>query len=402
MKIDDRITPDGTKDILFSECRARREITRRMEQLFDARCYNEVVTPTLEFFDLFSWTARYMRTNSMFKLVDSKGRVLVIRPDCTIPIARLAATRLRGMQAPIRLYYSQNVLRVSPDMSGRSNELLHMGVELIGSGTQKSDLEIIELAAAVLRQTVGKGFRLEICHIGFFLDLMENLYAGEEEKAEIRALIEAKNNVALQEKLSPYADQAAARALRELPNLFGGGEVIDRARALCAGEKGAAVIEALSDLYEKLRLLGLEKNLILDLGLVNQADYYTGVIFRGYMPGAGEHVLSGGRYDNLLGDFGAPMPATGFAVNVDMLTRSPDSGDITPTVPEILVYSEIDYAAAALRYIGTLTAQGKTCEHSVAESLREATEYAVRRGAAQLHIVGEKTEILQLKSGGTV
>ena len=153
--------------------------------------------------------------------MDQKGRLLVLCPDGTIPIARLAATRLMNMELPLRLYYSHNVYRMANDLRGHSSEIYQCGVELIGSGSVRSDLEMIEMAASSLEAISAGGYRLEICHIGYFKALIDSLGTDEDTKEEIRHHIEQKNFASLNDVLEQFPDNKAANALRYLPRLFG-------------------------------------------------------------------------------------------------------------------------------------------------------------------------------------
>ena len=163
----DKITPDGAKDKLFEQCEVRREVLSALSLLFEGRAYREVITPGFEFYDVFdSSSNNYFPQENMYKLTDLKGRMLVARPDSTVPIARVVATRLRGHSLPIRLYYSQDVYRMVSGSNGRSGEIMQAGVELIGSSSAKSDLEVLSLAAEALKCCRIADFRIEIGHIG--------------------------------------------------------------------------------------------------------------------------------------------------------------------------------------------------------------------------------------------
>ena len=132
MKRYDLITPEGTRDLLFEECLARRSVERRLKELFARIGYSEVVTPGLEFFDVFNGSTRNFRTENLYKTFDSKGRIIVMRPDSTIPIARLVATRLKDTVMPLRLYYNQRIYENNALLKGRSDETVQAGIELIG------------------------------------------------------------------------------------------------------------------------------------------------------------------------------------------------------------------------------------------------------------------------------
>ena len=394
MRYYDKVTPDGTRDLLFGKCVSRGEAVSRLTTMFRARGYRQVITPAIEFYDVFGSSAAHFPQENMYKLADTRGRLMVIRPDCTIPIARLVATRLAASPMPLRLYYSENVYRVEHDLRGKRNEVFQTGVELIGSNALRSDLEIVELAASGLSDIGGERFRIELCHIGYFKALIDSLDAPGETKEQIRQCIEQKNYPALGDLLDPFGAARAALALRYLPRLFGGEEVFEKAYALFDENGARESLDYLRSIYDYLRQLGLEGSVIVDLGLVNQIEYYTGIIFRGYFDGIGEPVLSGGRYDNLISDFGAALPAVGFAVNADLASAVIEKQP--PQTPDILVFSDEAHLPQAVNYIRSLTDNGLVVESSMFDDYDASADYARRRGIRQLHVVDDDIEVVDL------
>ncbi len=397
MKHYNKVTPEGTKDYIFDECTRKSHVTGSLKKIFKERGYRRVMTPTIEFYDVFGASADYLPQENMYKLMDNKGRLMVLCPDGTIPIARLSATRLLHMEMPLRLYYSHNVYRMANGLRGRSSEIYQCGVELIGSGSMRSDLEIMEMAAASLESiSNGAGYRLELCHIGYFKVLMDSLGADEETREEIRRNIEQKNFASLNDLLEQFPNNAAAAALKYLPRLFGGEEVFEQAYALFKDASARESLDYLRNIYNSLQQLGLGDKVIIDLGLVNQAEYYTGIIFRGYFNEVGEPVLSGGRYDNLLSDFGADFPAVGFAVNVDLASSIVEKHP--PLTADVLVMaSEDSYLVKAIQYRKQLIAKGQIVENCVLDDRAEAIRYAARCGIAQVHVIGKTTEIIDVE-----
>lgn len=326
MKRYDKITPASTRDLLFDECEALRTVRESLRTLFAEHGFREVMTPSLEFYDLFEHSYGQVLPGSMLKTTDSQNRLLCMRPDCTVPIARLVATKLSQAQPPIRLFYDQQVYCAPKEHAGKAAELWQVGVELIGTSAGESDVSILQLAAQSLSK-LGGGFSMEICHIGFFKALIASLDAPEAVKGQVRALIEQKNEATLRDVLAPYKADPAARALWTLPRLSGSGEVLDAARAL-TGESGALLaLKELSAVFSALQESGMSEHITIDLGLVNKAEYYTGLIFRGFLPGLGEPVLSGGRYDRMLAQFGRDLPAVGFGVNASLISQMKITGD---------------------------------------------------------------------------
>jgi ATP phosphoribosyltransferase regulatory subunit len=276
MKKNNLITPEGTRDLLFDECTARREIETKLMELFKSEGYSEVITPFVEFYDVFDGFPQ----ESMYKLTDSKGRLMVIRPDSTQPIIRLAETRLKDLPRPLKLCYNQTIFRANPKEAGRDDEIAQCGIEIIGGETGN---EAVELAALALKGMCGD-YRFEIGDCSFFNLLAAEAGLSDEQAEEIRPFVETKN----------YPELSGVIA--ELPKLFGGGEVFEKAEKLFKTNALKAALERLKGVYNNLQALGLGDRVTVDLGLTNKRGYYTGILFNGYAAGYGKPVLSGGRY----------------------------------------------------------------------------------------------------------
>ena len=372
-------TPEGTRDRLFAECLERRQVQRALTGLFRRRGYGEVITPEVEYYDLFLRSGDALPQESMLKLIDRSGKIMVMRPDCTTPIARVAATKLKSVPLPQRLYYDQTVFRSNRAHDGGSSEIAQCGVEMIGAMGKKADLEIVAMAVDALRACGIGRFYVELGHAGFFRGLARQMDMPGEELERMRAYIEGKNYAALNDLLEPYQGQRACAALRRLPYLFGGPEILDEAQEL-GGESDA--IDYLRQLYGELDRAGYGAYLRFDLGLVHQIDYYTGVVFRGYAEGAGRPVLSGGRYDGLVERFGRKAEATGFAVYVDEL-----SGCLSVRVPklELVIHYEEGCLARALAEADARP-EG-SCELSPCRTLESTLRLAREKGAGQVLVV---------------
>lgn len=397
MRYYDKITPDGTKDLLFGECEQRSQVTKTLKDLFTAQGYRRVMTPALEFYDVFGKSAaKYLPKESMYKLTDHKGRLMVLCPDCTVPVARLTATRLKGMPMPLRLFYNHNIYRMFPELKGKSTEINQVGIELIGGEKLRSDLEVVELAARCL-STIGNGkYRLELCDIGYFKAIMNSLDVDEDTKEEIRYQIEQKNYASLTDMLEKYKDSKAAQALLKLPRLFGGAEVFEKAYELFDENGAKESLDYLKGIYEYLQALGLGDRVIIDLGLVNLAEYYTGIIFRGYFHGIGEQVLSGGRYDQLLHDFGVEECSVGFGINVDLASQKVKT--VEENIPEVLVFApDTKFLAKAVHHRRELEDQGILTENCVFDTMEEAFDYAKMRGIPKVHLVGDDITVCLTK-----
>ncbi len=395
------ITPEGTKDILFEECLAIRDVENKYINIFKGMGYSEVFTPGIEFYDVFNSGARRYSQEALYKLSDSKGRLITLRPDCTIPIARLVATRLRDMPLPLRLFYTQNVYENNKLLKGRSDEIVQSGIELIGSEYKRADFEVMSIAVSVLKAYKGTDFRLEIGDIGFFKELVALLGVNDNVSEEIRYLIEAKNYPALNDLLDSIGDNNVTKALKKLPSLFGGVEVFDKAAKLVANDKIQTILDNLREFYNSLQKLGLGDKLSVDLGIVNRTDYYTGIVFKGYLSGVGEAVLQGGRYNKLISEFGYDVPATGFAINVNLVAALVRKLSLSPVskAPDAVVFAEHSYCIDAITYAMELAQKGLVAENAVFEDLEGTIEYCRNKGVNQLHIVSDTVKILTLKDG---
>lgn len=378
-------TPEGTRDRLFAECRDRRRVQSALTALFRRRGYAEVSTPEVEFYDLFLQSGSPMPQEAMLKLIDRSGKIMVMRPDCTAPIARVAATKLRTVPLPQRLYYDQTVFRSGAEHRGGSSEIAQCGVELIGAAGDKADLEMVALAVDALRACGVERFHVELGHAGFFRSLAARMDMDGETVEHMRQLIEGKNFAALNDLLEPYQGQTAYAALKRLSRLFGGVEVLDEALAL-AGEHEA--LEYLRALWRELEAAGYGDCVRFDLGLVHQIDYYTGVVFRGYLEGAGNAVLSGGRYDSLVGSFGRSAPATGFAIDVDAVAACLEAEE-APKL-DTLVHFGPGQLAQALAAVDRRAAG--TCELSPCGTLEDSLALAREKGAGGVLVFEEAGE----------
>lgn len=388
-------TPDGTRDLLFEECEIHSQVKSRLSDLFRRRGYYEVVTPALEYYDLFTQPGAAFSQTEMAKLTEPGGRLLVLRPDSTMPIARLVSTRLKEASLPIRLHYSQKVYRVSPGLKGRSNEITQSGVELIGAEGLLYDLETILTAAKALEACGMEDYKIELGHAGIFGALAAGLPVDAEGREEIRLLIESKSYSALEDLLEGLPESGAADAIRMLPRLFGGWEVLEQAAEIFGG-KAAEELAYLQELLTRLEpVLGDKINL--DLGLVHRNNYYTGVVFRGYLPGSGDTVVSGGRYDKLFDAFGSHRPAVGFAVDdnaiADILLagRQAQKGS-----PRKILFAASGYEMKALARLEELTAGGQVCEVLPLADKQKALSTAKERGAEEIELIGQLTEIIRL------
>ncbi len=310
MSGNNRNIPSGTRDIMFEEADLFRSLEVRLTELYTKRGFSEIMTPAIEYYDVFE-TGSTMAQEEMYKFTSPEGRLLVLRADNTTPIARAVASRL-SEHIPTKLFYHQKVYRLSYGNKGRKSEISQSGVEILGYGGIQSDLICLITAIETLSK-ISEDYKLELGHVGFFNALISDCGLCEEEAAKIRRLVERKDvNKIL-----------GLDVIKKIPFLFGGKEVFKDAEKLATGnEKAMHALSYLKKLYEILCDAGYEDKIMIDLGIVHSLDYYTGCVFRGYMDGAGEPVLAGGRYDTLISKFASDIPATGFGVNISEIAET--------------------------------------------------------------------------------
>lgn len=315
-------TPEGTRDLLFASCRALRKAENAIRATLEDKGYSEIITPAVEYYDVFAQANPELDQDTMLKIVDKSGRICVARPDNTTPIARIAATRLDDAALPVRLYYSQKVFRSVSGGHGHKGEFLQIGAELIGADGLHADLDILTAAFEALGSTGAENFRIELGHAEIYKALIEALGVDAATAESIRRLIENKSFAALGDVLTPYHNRPEAKALYAMPQLFGGIEVLDEVEVLTGNVRVLGAIAYLRRLYAALDEAGFGGSVMIDLGLVHEMDYYTGIMFRGYCGGAGAAILSGGRYNALCAKFGKDMPAGGFGIDVESVAES--------------------------------------------------------------------------------
>lgn len=386
-------TPEGTKDRLFGECAKRRAVERAITAFFECRGYGEVMTPAIEYYDLFTKSGNPIPQESMLKIIDKSGSILVMRPDGTAPIARLAATKLANIAAPHRLYYNQTVFRSEAENAGGNGEIGQCGVELIGATGIKADIEVIITAIGALDACGLSDYYLELGHAGYFKALVSDLDAGDDINELIYTLAEERNFAALNDVLLPFEGKKSVAALCRMSRLFGGAEVLDEALELSSGGEADEAIVYLKTLYSELASAGYGARISFDLGMVHKIEYYTGVVFRAYVRGAADSILSGGRYDNLIGAFGNQTPATGFAIDIDAVAdcvqTDPADG------PTTLVQYESGSLGRAIEYIET--APCGTCVLSLCDRIEDACLEAARKNIKKLVLLTNSgEEIIEL------
>src|SRR4051794_33493501 len=303
--------PPGTRDVLPDEMRELRALTSRLQSVWDRAGYGEVRTPTLEYEDVLR-RGDSRAAGAGFRSFDDHGNVLALRADATIPIARLVANRYAHAEGPIRLCYFEHAYRTVKVRSGQPREFLQSGIELIGVPAPDGDAEVIGLALEGLSEAGLGRHRLGVGDGPLYRAPLAELEVPEAERGPLLESLSRRDLVGLAARVERLElSRAACDLLVRLPQLRGGPEVLARADGPVA-----TAVEGLRGLYELLAERGVAERVIFDLGLVRELGYYTGAVFEVYDPAVGFALGGGGRYDELLGRFGRPLPACSMALDV--------------------------------------------------------------------------------------
>ena len=306
--------PEGFKDLLPPLAGKKRAVETCFMEVFARWGYREVATPTLELQDASSAVGRGMDERT-YRLIDRDGQVMALRPDMTAAVARLAASRVRPGDGPLRLCYSANVFRYEPRQTGRSRELFQAGVELVGAAGPAADAEVVAVAVECLEAVGLEDFKVGVGHLGLVQGILDELELEGESRGTLAAALARRDLVEVEAKLSALGLEGPAReALLEAATLRNGQEAVSHLGGMLRGDRAREALGWLGELFETLDCLGSGGRIYLDLGVVRDLDYYTGVVFELLVPGLGYPVGGGGRYDGLAGRYGQALPATGFAI----------------------------------------------------------------------------------------
>ncbi len=313
-------TPEGVRDVYDTECKKKKKIASKLHHVLELYGYQDIETPTFEYFDIFNRDKGSAGSNEMYKFFDRENNTLVLRPDMTPSIARCVAKYYADENLPIRLCYEGNTYKNIHNLQGKLKETTEIGAELMNDDSSAAEAEII---AAVIDCFLASGireFQIEVGNVNFFKGLVAAAGMDEEVQSRLRGLIHNKNSFGLSEYVKTLSLSEEVRtAFMSFDSLFGGMEMLERAKTLVKNEISTEAIVRLEKLYIALSHYGYEKYIGFDLGMLSRYEYYTGIIFRGYTYGTGDAIVKGGRYNNLLKQFGKDAPAIGFGLNIDEL-----------------------------------------------------------------------------------
>jgi len=384
--------PAGVQDLLPDECYNLEIIEKKLKEKFILAGCKPISCAAINYFDTFSSVGGGVPEEETFRMIDTDGKLLALRPDTTLAVSALAASKLK--ETTVKLSYvaqSWNFIA----MHGESQrEFIQAGVEFLGVSSALSDAQTVAFAIECLKEIEISDFIIDIGHIGFFKALLSDSGLNDEQIENIRVSINAKDNVGVEMLLKEYgAGEDTFAAIAALPTLFGGVEVLEKARGLTKNKEALAALDRLKEVYDILSSFGLKKYVSFDLGTVKSLSYYSGIVFTGLVKNFGSYILSGGRYDSLADGFGKHIPAVGFAMGLKRLLKvlERQGKSLKNAGAEYLIVADKGGESAAYNEYLRLTSSGKTAELYAGEA-EDGILYARRHGAKIIRATAKGVE----------
>lgn len=315
-----------------AEAAEREVVCSAVSSAFSSWGYERVETPVVEVYETLSAAAGDLQ-GTAFRLFDVDGRLLALRPDMTVPIARLYAARMAHEPGAKRFRYEAQVFREHESLRGQSRQFTQLGIELVGVGGPVADAEVIAVFADALAAAGLRDFTIVAGDVAILLALIDATGLGDSWRAQMLAAAHDRNLVAF-DGLAASAPERIADALREVVRLRGGVEAIGRCREIVEPLVGGREVARFAAMWELLEAAEAAGRVLADFGIIRSFDYYTGLVFEAYVPGLGVALGGGGRYDDLLSAYSAPAPAAGFAIGLERLSIAlADQGVSVPVPP---------------------------------------------------------------------
>lgn len=327
-----------------------------LRALFEQYGYRKFKMSKFEEYDFYADNRSFLNSETILTFTGLDGKLLALKPDVTLSIVK---NTKGGRDASERVYYNENVYRARKG-DGEYKEIMQVGLEYIGEVDAYATLEVLLLAQKSLK-AISDEYIMDVSHMGFVAGLMEEIGLPYAQQKAILDCISEKNAHGIRAicKEAKLADDMTQK-LEALASLYGSlEETLEKAKALCCNEKMEQAVKELENILHCLKIGGNEKNVNLDFSIVNDMDYYTGIIFQGFINGVPSSILSGGRYDNLLRKLGKGADAIGFAVYLDLLERF-DSAEREYDVDTLLLYEDGADVAALAQAAQMLTDNGQS------------------------------------------
>ena len=313
-------TPEGVRDIYSQECSRKQKLQEKLHHVFHQYGFEDIETPTFEYFEVFSKEVGTIPSRELYKFFDREGNTLVLRPDFTPSVSRACATYFNPEKEVVSLCYTGNTFINNSSFRGRLKETTQMGVERMGDDSAEADAEILAMTVECLLAAGLTEFQVSVGQVDYYKAIFAQTGMSQEEEEELRELISQKNYFGVEELVkSKHMDKSLAKALSQLPQMFGSAEILEKAKVLTDNPQALKAVARLEEIYELLKVYGYEKYITFDFAMLSKYHYYTGIIFQAYTYGTGEALIKGGRYNQLMKHFGKPAASIGFAIVVDNL-----------------------------------------------------------------------------------
>ena len=313
-------TPEGVRDIYGKEFAKKLHVEELLHHTIAGYGYQDIQTPTFEYFDIFSNKIGTIPSRDLYKFFDREGNTLVLRPDFTPSVSRACATYFSPEKEVVSLCYTGNTFINNSSYQGRLKESTQMGVERMGDDSPEADAELLAMTVECLLASGLTDFQVSVGQVDYFRSLLEQTGMSPEDEEQLRSLVSMKNYFGVEELVERLGiDQRVGNALAQLPRMFGSADVLEKAKALTQDPKALQAVARLEEIYQILKIYGYEKYISFDFAMLSKYHYYTGIIFQAYTYGTGEPLVKGGRYNDLLKHFGKAAPSIGFAIVVDSL-----------------------------------------------------------------------------------
>jgi ATP phosphoribosyltransferase regulatory subunit len=342
------LLPEGVETLYGDEYAFKDEILTNVKETFRSFGYRQILTPTFEYFDMYKEMFGGINFRQMLKFISPQGDVMVLRPDATIPVARMAAKNYKNREEYLKFFYSAPIFRQMETQKGDEREFLQAGIEFFANSKPECDAEVIAIGIKTLLDNGISNFRIDLGQVDYLGSLLEEVEPDQQVRKRIIQLIESKN----QGDLRAYLDQRMIEErykelILNVINMYGNPqEVLSLAKQCSINDGMRTAVENCEQVVKILEDYGYKQYIIFDLGFTNPLNYYTGIIFKGYVENFGKAILQGGRYDQLTQNFGTYKPACGFGININYLveivsmTKSKDS--VACYTDYLILYKEAD------------------------------------------------------------
>lgn len=383
--------PRGVSDCLQTSSHALFGLEQIVRKVTQSWGFQQIAPPALEFEDVLAQGMGEELRRRSFRFDDwQTGRLLAIPPDITPQIARIAATRLKNLPMPYRLSYSGRVLRHTELQTGQSREIMQAGVELIGLDSPEADAEMIAMAVEIMQAAELDDFKIALGQTAFCRGIFESSGLGEQALSELREAISRKDATHVADILQRNpVSEASAREIMLLPRLFGDIDLIEHAETVVQNKVSRQALANIKEVLAILELHGVCDYLTIDLGDIRGLGYHTGITFEGFVPGNGENLFSGGRYDGLMACFGLPAPATGFTFNLlNMLQAVEQQKGLQKPYRDFMLFNQAADRSHALKIGRSLRQLGYSVARDIIKRNLEASfEYARQNSIKYLLVI---------------